>query len=519
MATISALDVVGWRTAIETALDDADGTPILNLRDDGDGVYDAIFVGGGAAGRFGGSYLRAMGGRALIVDRWPFLGGSCPHQACVPHHLFSEAAALLDRARWFSDELFFPPFDASRASILELVELFRAGRSTAHAFMNWQTQVQLEVEFVLNCEATILDASTVAAAGRTFEARNLVIGLGATQKPLEMPGADLPGVHDWATLVEELDYEPKRCVVVGGGKIAAEYGAFFHATGCETTIVSRTPLLRTRSLHHVDEDIRLYVLEGMRARGMAVLEHSNVAALEGDGRVERAIVEHADGRVEAIDCDMVFNCTGERPNSAHAVRALGVATGPDGEILVDDRMRTSVDGVYAAGDVIGAPMEMFKARKCGMTAARNVMGEDYTFDFSAYPDFLHTTYEMSWVGLSEEEARERCDDVAIIRMPPRGQERDNPLPCAEGTMLYAFAKPELSGLQKCIVDGSTRRVLGFHHVGYGAKDAFQYLDYLLRRPDGLTIDELGDMNELFLNPEHFIQLSRLRAGRRELVDL
>jgi dihydrolipoamide dehydrogenase len=497
MRTISELDVVGWRSAIEDALDRPDSSPILNLTDDGDGIYDAIFVGGGAAGRFGGSYLRALGGRALIIDRWPFL----------------------DRARWFSDELFFPPFDASRASILDLAELFRAGRSTAHAFMNWQTQVQLEVEFVLNAEAEILDANTVAAAGRTFETRNLVICLGANQKPLEMPGGDLPGVHDWATLVEELDYEPRRCVIVGGGKIAVEYGSFFQSTGCATTIVSRSPVMRTRSLHHVDEDIRRYVVEGMRARGMTLLEHANVSAIEGDGRVERAVVEHADGRVETIACDMVFNCTGERPDSEPAVRALGLATGPDGEILVDDRMRTSVEGVYAAGDVIGAPMEMFKARKCGMTAARNVMGDPYEFDFGEYPDFLHTTYEVSWVGLTEEEARERYDDVAIIRMPPKGQEKDNPLPCAEGTMLYAFARPELSGLQKCVIEAGSRRILGFHHVGYGAKDAFQYLDYLLRRPEGLTIDELGEMNELFLNPEHFIQLSRLRAGRRALVDL
>ncbi|MDQ6661274.1 MAG: dihydrolipoamide dehydrogenase, partial [Chloroflexota bacterium] len=96
---------------------------------------------------------------------------------------------------------------------------------------------------------------------------------------------------------------------------------------------------------------------------------------------------------------------------------------------------------------------------------------------------------------------------------------DIPLPCAEGTMLYAFMFPELSGLQKVVVDGESRRILGFHHVGFGAKDAFQYLDYLMRRPEGITIDEMGNMNELFLNPEHFIQLCRLRAGSPELRDL
>jgi dihydrolipoamide dehydrogenase len=72
-------------------------------------------------------------------------------------------------------------------------------------------------------------------------------------------------------------------------------------------------------------------------------------------------------------------------------------------------------------------------------------------------------------------------------------------------------------MQKCVYDGKTRRLLGAHHVGFGAKDAFQYLDHLLRK--GITIDEMGDMNELFLNPDHFIQLSRLRAGNSNLVDL
>jgi dihydrolipoamide dehydrogenase len=185
-------------------------------------------------------------------------------------------------------------------------------------------------------------------------------------------------------------------------------------------------------------------------------------------------------------------------------------------------MRTSVPGVYAIGDMIDGPMEMFKARKSGVTAARNIMGEELEFDFSEYPDFLHTTYEVTWVGLTEAEARAQCDEVIIIQMPPYVEGLDTPnlpLPCAEGTMLYAFSKPELSGFQKLVIDGTSRKVVGAHHVGYGAKDAFQYLDHLIHRPEGLTVDQLGWMNELFLNPEHFVQLSRLRAGSMSLRHL
>ena len=96
-------------------------------------------------------------------------------------------------------------------------------------------------------------------------------------------------------------------------------------------------------------------------------------------------------------------------------------------------MRTSVPGVYAAGDLVGPPMEMFKARKCGVGAARNIMGEDYEFDYTEYPDFLHTTYEVTWCGLSEAEARARYSNVIKIQMPPDdGPDTELPAAGAEG---------------------------------------------------------------------------------------
>src|SRR6267154_98358 len=105
--------------------------------------------------------------------------------------------------------------------------------------------------------------------------------------------------------------------------------------------------------------------------------------------------------------------TGERPNVAQAQQALGIQVGSTGRVAVDKRMQTTVPGVYAIGDMIDGPMEMFKARKSGVTAARNIMGEELGFDFSEYPDFLHTTYEVTWVGLTEAEARARHGDDVI----------------------------------------------------------------------------------------------------------
>ncbi|MDQ2959445.1 MAG: NAD(P)/FAD-dependent oxidoreductase [Candidatus Dormibacteraeota bacterium] len=515
-----SLSIAEWQTLIDAAVAGEVDEPIHNVDSDNAHDFDAIFVGGGAGGRFGSAYLRAQGGRQLTVDRWPFLGGSCPHQACVPHHLFSDAARELDLARQLSGRLFFPVFDEARASVLDMVDLFRQGRNSAHAFMNWQSKEQLGMEYILNASATVLDAHTVEVEGERFTARNLVLGTGARTDWPDIPGIDLPGVFDFASLVETLDYNPRRCVIVGGSKVALEYGSFFQAAGCATTIVSRSPLMRTASLHHIDEDLRRYVVDGMRDRGMVIHEGAQTIAITGNGRAAGVQARLADGRVVTLEADMVFVGTGERAQSQPFVDALGVETDARGSIQVDARMRTSVPGVFAIGDLIGPPMEMFKARKCGMTASRNISGDPYEFDFSEYPDFLHTTYEVTWVGLTEAEARDQFGEVIVIQMPPEGLDfNEIPLPCSEGSMLYAFTKPELTGFQKCVIDGGSRRVLGFHHVGFGAKDAFQYLDYLLRQPGGLTIDQMAEMNELFLNSEHFIQLCRLRAGRRELVSL
>ncbi len=517
------LTVGEWALLIEDIVENPDDTTggIYNVAtpEEDDREYDAIFVGGGAGGRFGAAYLRARGGRQLIVDAWPVLGGSCPHQACVPHHLFSECARELDLAQHMQGKLWFPAFDPAKASIREIIQLFKDGRSLPHAVMNWQSKEQLDLEYILNARATVIDEHTVEVEGRQYRAKNLILGTGAATVYPDIPGIAQPGVFDYATLVEDLDYEPTSCVIIGGSKVALEYGSFFQATGCRTTILTRSPLMRTTSMHHVDEDMRRYVIDMMVDRGIVI--HEGVEPLEvlGDGRASGVRYRTADGETVEIETDFVFVGTGERPN-LKLYDALGLAADDRGFIVVDSTMKTSEPSVRAIGDMLGAPMEMFKARKCGMAAARNVMGEHYEYDYSEYPDFLHTTYEVTWCGLTEAEAREKYPNVIKLQMPPDGSDPESfPLPAAEGSMLYAFTRPLLSGWFKLVIDADSRRILGAHHVGFGAKDAFQYIDYLIRRPEGWTIDDMAELSELFLNPEHFIQLSRLRAGKQQLVNL
>ena len=506
-----------WVREIETRLAAGDDEqPFVNIKGEDRREFDAIFLGGGAGGRFGAAYLRAMGGRPLIIDRWPFLGGSCPHHACVPHHVFSDAAAQLLLERTFSGQLWFQDLNGKTVSILDVVEMFRRGRTGPHAFMNFQSKEQLDLEFVLGARGRILDAHTVSAAGRTFTAKDLVLATGARPQALGVAGDHLKGVFNYASLVDDLDYEPgPTAVVVGGGKTAIEYGCFFNATGRRTIVVSRHQPLPMIN----DGETRAYLLARMEEQGMEFCTSAELTAIEGDGqgRVRVVVIRTPAGEVR-VATDFVFLGLGERPNSEEAREVLGVDVDAGGFVEVDGRMQTSVPHVYAVGDLVGAPMEMFKARKGGMYAARNIMGEDAHYQLSDYPDFMHTHYEVCWLGLGEEGARERYRNVVVLKLPP-----DNPddqavaLPAGDRMMLYAMMKPHLSGFQKLVIDGTSRRILGAFHVGCGAKDGFQYLAPMVR--NGLTVDEFGEMDELFLNPSYFIQLCRLRAGSKVLRDL
>jgi pyruvate/2-oxoglutarate dehydrogenase complex dihydrolipoamide dehydrogenase (E3) component len=147
--------------------------------------------------------------------------------------------------------------------------------------MNYQSKEQLDIEFVLNAPARILDANTVEAAGEVYRVRALVLACGAEAAPLEVPGADLGGVHTYASLVETLDKEPgPTIVVIGSGKTAVEYGCFFNATGPRVVM-----LVRHRPLDMIaDGETRGYALDRMREQGVEIIEGATVVEIIGNRR-------------------------------------------------------------------------------------------------------------------------------------------------------------------------------------------------------------------------------------------
>jgi pyruvate/2-oxoglutarate dehydrogenase complex dihydrolipoamide dehydrogenase (E3) component len=491
-----------------------DGSKPIDNYDPSVKEYDAIFIGGGAGGRFGSSYLRAMGGEQLTIDKDNHLGGKCTKNACVIHHYLFDIAVELDFARLFNDKKWYPkiPISNGKVEMVPMIKDFLEGRNHAYDIMYYQSKHQLGLKFILNRKAEIIDKNTVEVEGKIFKTKNLVVGTGSRAAIPNVPGRDLNGVYTYESFLD-LDYEPNNVVVVGASKTGIPWASFFNAVGCNTTLVEMTPIL---SAFNLDEDVKEYVIEGMKFRGMRIMDNTMLMSINGNGHVESVTVRGKDGREETIKADMVFLGTGCIPNS-EITKPLDIQIGNRNEIVVAKTMRTTASGVYAIGDVTGGPMEMWKARKAGMVAAKNILGTHAELDTEFFPDFLHTTYEITWIGMTEKEAKEKLEKVFVIRMPVKDFPGLCPIPLAERSMLLSHIRTGLNGFQKVIYDAKTRKLIGAQHVGYGAKDSFQYLEYLIR--NGATIDDMANLNELFLNPTHFIQLSRLRAGMKSLEDL
>ena len=306
----------------------------------------------------------AMGGRALIVDRWPFLGGSAAPTRRACRTTCSPRPPRSSTARAGS-----PTSCSSRNST-------RRGRASwsrravprrarhAHAFMNWQTKDQLDVEYVLNARGDDRRREHRAAAGRTFRAQNLVLGLGARPEAAGHPGHASCGRHRLAsTLVEELDFEPTRCVVVGGGKVAIEYGSFFQATGCETTMSrARRSCARVRCTTST-RTCAATSSTGCARAAWRSLEGAEPVAVEGRRRPGRPRdVEHGGGRgVDGRRATSSSSALGEQPNRRPAATRWASRWPPRGDprgqahaTRASGRLRRRRRDRRADGDVQGA---------------------------------------------------------------------------------------------------------------------------------------------------------------------
>jgi len=435
--------------------------------------FDLIVIGGGSAARdAAGKAAREHDARVALVEkeRW---GGSCPNVACTPTKAYLVAAELAHDVNELAAKL---GIDAGPASV-DLARVKARKDTLKKPQGQWVADLEAQGFTTFTTEATLVDARTVHAGDQLLESERILLATGSRTAVPPIEGIDEVGWIDHVSALE-LTELPESLLVVGAGAVGLEFGQIFHRFGSRVTIVDAldriAPLAdaeASTTLAAALEDERIEIV-------LSVFVKS--ARREGDGIV--ATLAPRDGSPEReLRVAEILLASGRVPNvEGLNLDGVGIETTRAG-IAVDDHMRTSVPGIWAAGDVNAVaqftPIAQYQAR----VAVADMFGDaGPAADYSVLPNSIFTDPELGSVGLSTEQAEEQGYEVEVVR----------------NTFVRRFSYIDAQhGLFKIVFDRGSRKVLGLHIVSRNAGDIVQGFSLVLKL--GATVDDLAAMHHVF----------------------
>ena len=426
---------------------------------------DVLVVGAGPGGYVGAIKLGQLGKKALLVDK-DKLGGECLNYGCIPSKALIQSAATAHKPRKSAG---FDPASAPAPDWAK-VQQWKTGliggfqRGIAGLAKGNSVDIKMgALKFLSSTEAEL----TGAGAPETIRFVHALIVTGS--RPVTIPGFAFDGNFILSSREAlELTAAPKSLVVIGGGVIGLEIGTFYAKLGTKVTVVEFMPQL----LPGVEADLLGPVTRGLEKLGVEVLLEAKAREVREEGGVRRVIVDTAKGE-RAIEAEKILVSVGRTPTSQGlGLEAAGVKTDSRGHILVDARYRTSAENIYAAGDVIGAPLA-HKASRSGSGA--HAIGRAAE-PLGAVPWAVFTDPEIAFVGETEAQARARGASVLTGRFPFSALGR-------------AQAGQEAEGFVKVIVDRDSHKLLGTGIVGAHASDLISEASLALRL--GATVEDIA----------------------------
>ena len=431
--------------------------------------FDLIVLGSGSGARDGANKARKeFGARVAVVEntRW---GGSCPNVACKPTKAYVVVADLAHDITTLAHKLGIEVGEA-RVNLARV----RARKDELITPRDvWIERLQSAGHEPFDGTGAFLDPTTVQVNGGRISAARILVATGSRTAVPPIEGLDEVGWIDHVTALE-LTELPQSLLVVGGGPVGLELAQIFSRFGSRVTIVHHADRIAPRSDATATDELHAALEEeGIEIRTGTTIsrvrqEDGDVVATAGDEEIRTAQLLLASGRapnVELLD-----------------LASVGIEHNRGG-ITVDDHLRTSLDGVWAAGDVTGVlpftPMAQYQAR----VAVEDMFGGNgASADYSSLPTTIFTDPELSSVGLTEQEARVQGNDVETAVHPIRNVQR----------AAYTDTK---RGLYKVVWDRASRRVLGIHVVCRNGGDIVQGFGVAMRL--GATVDDLARAHHAF----------------------
>ena len=414
-------------------------------------TYDLVVIGGGPAGERGAAQAAYFGKRVAIVEREPEPGGTAVHTGTLPSKTLRETALLLSGHRQRNLDGLLVDLDPEM-TVTRLLERKDAVRRLELERIH--TNIDRHGIDLVPGTGRLIDPHTVevisADGARRLTAQVILVATGSS--PYRPPGIpyDDEDVHD-ADGILRIHRLPSSMAVIGGGVIGCEYACMFAALGVQVHLIDPRPGL----LPFLDTEMGERLAAAMRSYGITLhLERSFEHVVRGPAELTCALSSGEELFVETV---MV---AAGRLGNTHGLElpAIGVEVDARGYVKVDEDFRTAVEGVYAAGDVVGFPSLASVSMEQGRVAVCHAFGFTYKRQVSdLLPYGVYTIPEVSCVGLGEEEAARRGLDVVA----GRAFYRDN----VRGQIMN-----DRDGMVKLVFDRSTRRLIGCHCIGERASE-------------------------------------------------
>ncbi len=367
--------------------------------------YDIAVLGGGPGGYVAAIKAAQMGKKTVIVEKEHF-GGTCLNVGCIPTKALLRSAEALKEVK---ESAGFGVIDVDVSNAALDLEKVQARKQNVVNQLVGGVQGLLKGNGVTieDGEGTLKDAHTITVSGKTITAADIIIATGSDVKSLPI---DIDPKAKVLTSKEMLDIaeKPDSMVVIGGGVIGIEFAYFLATIGVKVSVVE----FLDRILPMVDEEITTQVTGHLSEMGIDIYTSAKVTEITAEG-----VKFEKDGAAQEVKADQVLMAVGRKPSlTGIDTEALGIKT-ERGAIVTDQTLKTSVDHIYAIGDVNGKAMLAHTASMEGIIAVETICGKKVSMDYDKIPSAIYIQPEIASVGLTEKQATEKYGKVNVGKFP------------------------------------------------------------------------------------------------------
>ncbi len=435
--------------------------------------YDFLVIGSGPAGHTSAIRAAQLGLKVAVIEKdGNMFGGVCLNEGCIPAKSLYNSAKIFDLAEREA-ELFGLKIGKGDIDMKKLVAKSRKHADDlckGLAFLFKKNGIDLIDGAARFIDKTLVEVIAPGGEKLTIRADRFLVATGSASRELSIAPFDGKNILSSSDAIR-LNEVPKKILVVGGGAIGTEFASFFNIVGSDVTIVEMEESL----LPGEDKDISKRLATIFKQRGINVLTPASLKKVEViDGDAVVAIETKSEYKSEKYNA--VIISVGRKPSMSVGLENVGVNVDEQGFVRVDERMRTNIENIYAAGDVVPTPMLAHMASKEGEVAAESAAGKDpEVIDYTNVPNAVYTKVQVASVGISEEKAKSENIDYAVGKQFFKANGR-------------AVVNSETDGFIKIIADKNTHKLVGAHIIGYDAAELIH--EFVVAKRSGLTVDDI-----------------------------